>query len=109
MSARKRSIKSDLAKVDAHRITKAEYDEAPELTKEMLDRAEIRRGDKIIRRGRPPLENPKEAVKLRLDHDVLTAYRKTGRGWQRASMPICERPHESWRADQAATRCAAMI
>jgi uncharacterized protein (DUF4415 family) len=82
MSARKRSIKSDLAKVDPHRITKAEYDEAPELTKEMLDRAEIRHGDKIIRRGRPPLGNPKEAVKLRLDHDILTAYRKTGRGWQ---------------------------
>jgi uncharacterized protein (DUF4415 family) len=44
--------------------------------------AEIRHGDKIIKRGRPPLENPKEAVKLRLDHDVLTAYRKTGTGWQ---------------------------
>src|SRR5258708_22462719 len=81
MSARKRSIKSDLAKVDAHRITKAEYDEAPELTKEMLDRAEIRHGAKIIRRGRPPLENPKEAVKPRPDHDVPTPYRKTGRGW----------------------------
>ena len=82
MTARKRSIKSDLARVDAHRITKAEDDEAPELTKEMLDRAEIRHGDKIIKRGRPPLENPKEAVKLRLDHDVLAAYRKTGSGWQ---------------------------
>jgi uncharacterized protein (DUF4415 family) len=23
-----------------------------------------------------------EAVKLRLDHDVLAAYRKTGNGWQ---------------------------
>ncbi len=82
MTAKKQSIKSDLTKVDAHRITKAEYDEAPELTEDMLDRAEIRHGDKIIRRGRPPLENPKEAVKLRLDHDVLTAYRKTGSGWQ---------------------------
>jgi uncharacterized protein (DUF4415 family) len=74
--------KAILARLDAHRITKAQYAEAPELTKEMLDRAEIRHGDKIIRRGRPPLENPKEAVKLRLDYDVLTAYRKTGRGWQ---------------------------
>jgi uncharacterized protein (DUF4415 family) len=26
--------------------------------------------------------NPKEAVKLRLDHDVLAACRKTGSGWQ---------------------------
>src|SRR3984957_18465730 len=82
MTARKQSIKSDLAKVDAHRITKAKYNEAPELTKEMLDRAEIRHGDKIIKRGRPPLENPTEAGRLRLDHDVLAAYRKPGSGWQ---------------------------
>ena len=82
MTARKRSIRSDLAKVDAYRITKAEYDEAPVLTKRMLDRAEIRHGDKVIKRGRPPLEHPKEAVKLRIDHDVLAAYRKTGNGWQ---------------------------
>jgi uncharacterized protein (DUF4415 family) len=82
MTAKKRSIKSDLTKVDAHRIARAEYYEAPVLTKQMLDRAEIRRGDKVIKRGRPPLEHPKEAVKLRLDHDVLAAYRKTGSGWQ---------------------------
>jgi uncharacterized protein (DUF4415 family) len=82
MTARKTSIKGNLAKVDAHRIARSEYDEAPELTREMLERAEIRRGDKVIRRGRPPLEHPKEAVKLRLDHDVLAAYRKTGSGWQ---------------------------
>ncbi|WP_370870893.1 BrnA antitoxin family protein [Bradyrhizobium sp.] len=71
-----------MTRVDAHRITRAEYDEAPELTKAMLDRAEIRDGDRIIKRGRPPLQHPKEAVKLRLDHDVLAAYRKTGTGWQ---------------------------
>ena len=57
-------------------------DDAPELTKEFFDRAEIRHGDRIIRRGRPPLPNPKQAVKLRLDADVLEAYRKTGDGWQ---------------------------
>jgi uncharacterized protein (DUF4415 family) len=33
-------------------------------------------------RGRPKLEHPKEAIKLRLDADVLEAYRKTGDGWQ---------------------------
>jgi uncharacterized protein (DUF4415 family) len=82
MTVKKRSIKSDLTKLDAHRIKKAEYDEAPELSMQMLDRAEIRHGAKIIKRGRPPLDHPKEAVKLRLDHDVLAAYRKTGSGWQ---------------------------
>ena len=82
MTVKKRSIKSDLAKVDAHRITKAEYDEAPILTAEMLDRAEIRHGNKVIKRGRPPLEHPKEAIKLRLDPDVLAYFRGLGPGWQ---------------------------
>jgi len=57
-------------------------DDAPALTDKFFARAEIRRGDKILRRGRPPLPNPKQAVKLRLDADVLAAYRKTGTGWQ---------------------------
>jgi len=57
-------------------------DDAPELTEEMFDRAEIRHGDKVIRRGRPPLPQPKQAVSLRLDADVVAAYRKTGEGWQ---------------------------
>ena len=57
-------------------------DDAPPLTDAFFDRAEIRHGDKIIRRGRPPLPNPKQAVKLRLDADVVAAYRKTGNGWQ---------------------------
>ena len=57
-------------------------DDAPPLTDAFFDRAEIRHGDKIIRRGRPPLESPKQAVKLRLDADVLEAYRATGDGWQ---------------------------
>jgi uncharacterized protein (DUF4415 family) len=57
-------------------------DDAPPLTDQFFDRAEIRDGDKIVRRGRPPLPNPKQAVKLRLDADVLAAYRETGAGWQ---------------------------
>ena len=57
-------------------------DEAPALTDKFFDHAEIRKGGKLVRRGRPPLANPKQAVKLRLDADVLAAYRKTGNGWQ---------------------------
>lgn len=57
-------------------------DDAPELTKAFFERGEIRHGEKVIRRGRPPLEHPKQAVKLRLDADVLAAYRATGTGWQ---------------------------
>ena len=57
-------------------------DDAPSLTEAFFERGEIRHGDRIIRRGRPPLPSPKQAVKLRLDADVLAAYRKTGDGWQ---------------------------
>lgn len=60
----------------------ADPDDAPALTEAFFDRAEIRHGDKIVRRGRPPLPSPKQAVKLRLDADVLAAYRNTGDGWQ---------------------------
>ena len=48
----------------------------------MLARAELRVGDKLIRRGRPPLAAPKLAIKLRLDPDVLTYFRSKGPGWQ---------------------------
>jgi len=71
-----------LAKVDAHVIQPHEYDEAPEWTEEDFARAEIRVGDTLIRRGRPPLERPKEAVKLRLSPDVLDHFRSGGPGWQ---------------------------
>lgn len=37
----------------------------------------------VRRRGRPPQATPpKEPVSLRLDADVLAAYRATGEGWQ---------------------------
>jgi uncharacterized protein (DUF4415 family) len=57
-------------------------DEAPELTDEHFERADVYRGDKLVRRGRPKLERPKQAVKLRLDQDVLDHFRASGPGWQ---------------------------
>jgi uncharacterized protein (DUF4415 family) len=57
-------------------------DDAPELTEEYFERADVYRGDKLIRRGRPPSEHPKEAIKLRIDPDVLAHFRATGPGWQ---------------------------
>ncbi len=33
-------------------------------------------------RGRPKKDHPKEAIKIRLDADVLRSYRATGEGWQ---------------------------
>ena len=56
-------------------------DDAPEWTQDQWDRAEIRIGDTVIRRGRPP-GSAKQAVSLRLDKAVLERFRADGPGWQ---------------------------
>jgi uncharacterized protein (DUF4415 family) len=71
-----RSLKSDLARVDAHKIKKGEYEELPELTEEMLARAEINKG------GRPVSLNPRKQLTLRLPADVIERGKATGPGWQ---------------------------
>ena len=57
-------------------------DDAPELTQEWFDSADLYIGDKLIRRGRPQGSGTKEQVTLRLDKKVLEAFRATGDGWQ---------------------------
>jgi uncharacterized protein (DUF4415 family) len=57
-------------------------DDAPEWTAEMFERADLYHGDRLIRRGRPPSDNPKKALKLRIDADVVEHFRATGPGWQ---------------------------
>lgn len=77
MPVKKLSIKSDLTKVDRHRIVASEYEDAPQLSAEQLAGATVKR------RGRPPIDvTAKKLVTLRIDDDVQTAYRKTGQGWQ---------------------------
>ena len=66
-------------------------DDAPELTDEHFERADIYHGEKLIRRGRPKLERPKQAVKLRLSADVLEHFRATGPGWQTRINDMLER------------------
>jgi uncharacterized protein (DUF4415 family) len=70
-------------------------DDAPELTAEWFKDAKP--ASKVLpglidkdsaaellkpKRGRPPLENPKEQVNIRLDADIVQAFKSKGRGWQ---------------------------
>lgn len=71
-----RTLKSSLAKIDAHAVQAAEYDELPELTDEMLVRAVVNKG------GRPRVANPRQLITLRLPADVIERWRATGPGWQ---------------------------
>ena len=80
MTRSKRAIRSDLKKVDAHVIRPDEYDEAPELTDAQVASATVSLG--IRPRGRPKSETRKEAISLRVDADVLDAFKSTGEGWQ---------------------------
>ena len=60
-------------------------DDAPELTDEWFESAEIRVGPRVVRRGRPPAgDRPKKQVTLRIDTDVIEAFKATGTGWQTA-------------------------
>lgn len=58
-------------------------DDAPELTDEFFERADEYVGDRLVRRGPGrPLGSHKTATTIRLDDDVLDAFKATGRGWQ---------------------------
>lgn len=57
-------------------------DDAPELTEEFFDRADLRLGGVLVRRGRPPSGKAKRLVSLRIDPDVLQRLRRLGAGWQ---------------------------
>lgn len=57
-------------------------DDAPELTDAWFPRADLYEGEKLLRRGRPKAEVTKTPIKLRLDPDIIEAFKAGGRGWQ---------------------------
>jgi uncharacterized protein (DUF4415 family) len=65
--------------------TKPEFrdpDDAPELDETWFDEADLKKGQAVIRRGRPKSPRPKEQINIRLSAEVLSAFRETGPGWQ---------------------------
>lgn len=54
----------------------------PELDAGWFEEADAFVGTRLIRRGRPPADNPKRAVSLRLDPDVIEWFKRSGPGWQ---------------------------
>jgi uncharacterized protein (DUF4415 family) len=86
MSESKKSIGSNLAKVDAHVITPEEYDDAPELDDAFFENAIYEVNGVVMpqptKAGRPRVETPKVHTGLRLDADVLDHFKAAGPGWQ---------------------------
>jgi uncharacterized protein (DUF4415 family) len=56
--------------------------DAPELTAKWVEGADLYRGKKLVRRGRPPGSSTKTQTTVRISNDVLRHFRATGRGWQ---------------------------
>lgn len=57
-------------------------DDAPELTDAFFTEADEFRGKHLVRRGRPPLAQPKVLLSVRYSADVVDFFRATGEGWQ---------------------------
>ncbi len=57
-------------------------DDAPELTEEWFQTADMHLGGKLIRRGRPKSDMTKVPVSIRLSPDVLAHFKAGGPGWQ---------------------------
>ncbi|MBL8597860.1 MAG: BrnA antitoxin family protein [Devosia sp.] len=57
-------------------------DDAPELTDEWFQKADQYENGVLVKRGRRPLDNPKKAISLRVDADVLDKFKAGGPGWQ---------------------------
>lgn len=71
-----RTLKSDLKRIDGHKVMPGEYKELPELTDAMLKRGVVKRA------GRPVAANPRRQVTIRLPETVLEHWKDTGPGWQ---------------------------
>ena len=82
MNANKHVISSDLARVAARPISAEEYAEMPELNDAFFEQADMYVGNNLVRRGRPVQDVTKTPIKLRLDPDIIAAFKAQGRGWQ---------------------------
>ena len=66
-------------------------DEAPEITDRWVAEADLRRGNKLVRRGRPKLLNPRRLLSLRLPPDVIAGWKASGPGWQTRMVQVLEK------------------
>lgn len=80
MKEKKKNIKSDLKKSDHHTIQSKEYDELPELTDAMFERATYKvSGEK---KPKPKSRITKCVISLRLPKEVVDYFQLEGTNWQ---------------------------
>jgi uncharacterized protein (DUF4415 family) len=70
----------------------------PEITDDWIDGADLYHGDKLVRRGRPKLENPRQLLSLRLPPQVIARWKASGPGWQTRMAEALEKSAPKTRA-----------
>jgi uncharacterized protein (DUF4415 family) len=56
-------------------------DDAPELTQDWFEAADLYKAGKVIRRGRPRVSEPKKLQSFKLSQEVIAAVKASGRGF----------------------------
>jgi uncharacterized protein (DUF4415 family) len=69
-------------KLKSSRRSSRDPDDAPEINDAWVASADLYRGKKLVRRGRPAGTAKKTQTTVRISNDVLTYFRASGRGWQ---------------------------
>jgi uncharacterized protein (DUF4415 family) len=81
--------------------TSATVSEPPEITGEWIAGADMYHGNKLIRRGRPKLQHPRQLLSLRLPPQVIASWKATGPGWQTRMAQLLERSTPKSRKSEA--------
>jgi uncharacterized protein (DUF4415 family) len=66
-------------------------DTPPEITDEWIAGADLYDCEKLVRRGRPKSDNPKQLLSLRLPPNVIARWKATGPGWQTRMVETLEK------------------
>ncbi len=66
-------------------------DDPPEITGDWIAEADLYHGKKLVRRGRPKLENPRQLLSLRLPPTVIASWKASGPGWQTRMAEVLEK------------------
>jgi uncharacterized protein (DUF4415 family) len=77
-------LKQKKSKTDRERVLAMADDEIPfdEDSPTLSSLLAAGREVKIVRRGRPPVAEPKEKITIRVEASALRALRASGKGWQ---------------------------
>jgi uncharacterized protein (DUF4415 family) len=75
MTANKKPMPRSFASDDAPDLSTSEW-------REKFARADVMKGMRVVKRGRPIAERRKVSATIRLDEDVIKHFRADGPGWQ---------------------------